>query len=124
MSFLEKQTLKIKEIVKLEVNDNNLAITQLPKDIIKVLNVRDSGQKDGLYIKRIMYTKYSDISYDDLVNGMIRDKYSESQEFAILRKAMVNVTDEYNEYNTFAEQCKLEAKEWIAKRDSLIGGTK
>lgn len=121
MAFIDRQIKPSIMVVKVATNDNEAAKKQLPKTMVKVINIQDLGQQDGLYIKRIMYTKYSNISYDDLVNGMVRDKYSESEEFAILRKAINSVTSEYVEYNAYVEECKTLAKAWIQKRDSLIG---
>lgn len=119
MTFLDRQIRQSVKIVKVETNDNDLAIQQLPKTLVKVINIRDLDFKDGYYYKRIMFTRYSNISYDELVNGMVRDKYSESQEFAILRKAMTLKTDEFTEYNTYVEECKVKAKEWINQRDGI-----
>ena len=49
--------------------------------------------------------------YAALVNEKIRAKYSQSAENAILRKAITGVDmDEFNAYNAFAEQCKVEAR--------------
>ena len=119
MTFLEKQIRQSVKIVKVETNDNELAKAQLPKTMVKVISIQDLDFKDGYYYKRIMFTRYSNISYDELVNGMVRDKYSESQEFAILRKAMTLKTDEFTEYNTYVEECKVKAREWINQRDGI-----
>lgn len=43
---------------------------------------------------------------------LVREKYSVSQEFAILRKKMAGLGDEeFNEYNEYVEQCKVKARE-------------
>lgn len=62
--------------------------------------------------------------YDEKVAELIRKKYSESEEFAIQRK-MINASNselsqsdeekskairEYDIYNSFVEDCKIEAK--------------
>ena len=121
MNFIDRQIRPSIKVVELTTNDNELVKNHLPKTMVKILTIKDLGIKDGKYIKRVMFTRYSNITYDDLVNGMVRDKYSESAEFAILRKAINSVTSEYAEYNTFVEECKTLAKAWIQKRDSLIG---
>ena len=47
--------------------------------------------------------------YEEYVNQLIREKYSLSQELAILRQRDTKA-DEYEEYNTFCEACKKVAK--------------
>ena len=50
---------------------------------------------------------------------MVRERYSESEEFAILRKAISGISDEYNIYNAYVENCKVQAKQFINERDKL-----
>lgn len=50
------------------------------------------------------------MSYDETVNLKIRERYSESQEFAILRQRYEK-PEEFREYYEYCEQCKNEAKE-------------
>lgn len=52
------------------------------------------------------------ISYEDLVEQLIREKYSLSQEISILRQKD-NKPEAFNEYNAFCEQCKLKAKQLL-----------
>lgn len=47
--------------------------------------------------------------YESLVEKYIREKYSLSNELAILRQANTKYTEFY-EYNTYAEECKARAK--------------
>jgi head-tail adaptor len=49
------------------------------------------------------------ISYDEAVNTEIRKKYSESQEFAILRQANAK-PEEYEIYYNYCEECKAYVK--------------
>lgn len=51
----------------------------------------------------------STLSYDELVNIKIREKYTESQEFAILRQKDEK-PEEYKEYYQYCEECKEKAK--------------
>lgn len=44
-------------------------------------------------------------TYEERVNAMIRQKYSLSEELAILRQRDTK-PDEFNEYFAYAEQCK------------------
>ena len=101
MRFIDKQIVTKQKAIK-KTDDINKVIP----NIIKVLHVRE--RKDMLIV---LYKAYTDITYDDLVNGMIRDKYTESEEFAILRKAINGKTKEYELYNLYVETCKKEAKE-------------
>lgn len=48
--------------------------------------------------------------YGELVEQLIRKKYSVSAELAILRQKDTKYVEFY-EYNEYAEQCKLKAKE-------------
>lgn len=51
--------------------------------------------------------------YAALVNEKVRARYSQSDENAILRKKLANMTGaqaEFDEFNTFVEQCKSEAR--------------
>ena len=67
------------------------------------------------------FTTYSNISYDNLVNQLVKQRYSDSEEFAILRKAINGITEEYTTYNTYVEQCKLDAKAFIEEREKALG---
>ena len=49
-------------------------------------------------------------SYGELVEQLIRKKYSLSAELAILRQQSTKYAEFY-EYNEYAEQCKAKAKE-------------
>lgn len=50
------------------------------------------------------------VDYDDAVNTEIRKKYSESQEFALLRQKDEK-PDEYAAYYEYCESCKAYVKE-------------
>lgn len=52
--------------------------------------------------------------YKNLVRSLIREKYDEDDEFAILRQKDTKPVEFY-EYNEFVEQCKLIAKQEINK---------
>lgn len=50
-------------------------------------------------------------SLDRLIVHKIRARYSQDEENAILRKTLAGIaTEEFAEYNAFAEQCKVEAR--------------
>lgn len=56
---------------------------------------------------------WQSIDYGEAVNAKIREKYSESQEFAILRQKD-DKPAEYAEYYAFCEECKAAVKEKVA----------
>lgn len=53
---------------------------------------------------------WQSISYDDAVNAEIRKRYTESQEFAILRQKDEK-PEEYREYYDYCEYCKAFVKQ-------------
>lgn len=59
--------------------------------------------KDGVFSTKPIYT------YEQLVEKYIRERYSVSQEFAILRQRLEK-PEEFNEYYSYAEGCKARAK--------------
>ena len=67
----------------------------------------------------VTFDGYSNASYDEFVNKLVKERYSDSEEFAILRKAINGITDEYLIYNAYVEDCKVRAKEFIAEREKL-----
>ena len=77
-------------------------------------------QEDGSYL--VNYTRYKLGTYEELVNKLVKEKYSDSEEFAILRKSISNPNNtEYVAYNTYVEQCKVEAKAFIEERKQILG---
>lgn len=53
---------------------------------------------------------WANISYDEAVNSKIRERYTESQEFAILRQKDEK-PEEYAIYYSYCEDCKAFVKE-------------
>ena len=53
---------------------------------------------------------WQNILYDDAVNNKIRERYTESQEFAILRQRDEK-PEEYAVYFAYCEECKAFVKE-------------
>lgn len=56
-------------------------------------------------------------NYDDLVDSLIRERYSISQEFAILRQRDTK-PEEFAIYNEYAEQCKVRARELLSENEN------
>lgn len=117
MTFLEKQ---IRTRVKTFETDNiDIIKEELKPYLISIEKILPKKKKYEVVYKCY---KASDPIYDVLVNGMVRDRYTESEEFAILRKSINNpYNTEFIEYNNYVEQCKLQAKAFIEERKSLLG---
>lgn len=55
-------------------------------------------------------------SRDDVINAVIRSRYSQSQELSILRHhqyAPEEYAEEWEEYNDFVEDCKQQVDTWM-----------
>jgi hypothetical protein len=61
------------------------------------------GESKGIESQELL------LSYDEAVNLKIRERYTESQEFAILRQREEK-PDEYAEYYAYCEECKAFVK--------------
>ena len=64
-------------------------------------------------IKRLRANGLIEDAYRNLVSSMVAERYSLSEENAIMRKALANLPgamEEFDEYNSFVEQCKITAK--------------
>ena len=64
----------------------------------------------NILYKLIKGTKYAQEEYNNLIVKLIREKYSINDELAILRQQTTK-PDEFNEYNSYVEDCKAKAKE-------------
>ena len=58
-----------------------------------------------------------DKEYGALVNRLLRERYSLSEELAILRRREED-PDAFAEYNRFAEACKAKARECIREGEA------
>lgn len=68
----------------------------------------------------ITFKRYSPKSYEQVVEDLIRLKYTVSGELAILRQKEVK-QEEYTAYYVYCEECKSYAKQLIAERKNAIG---
>ena len=57
---------------------------------------------------------WSTVDYDEAVNAEIRKRYTESQEFSILRQRDEK-PDEYSRYFDYCEKCKAYVKQKMAE---------
>lgn len=68
----------------------------------------------------ITYKHYSSKSYEQVVEDLIRIRYTVSAELAILRQKSAK-EEEYTAYYVYCEECKAYAKQLIAERKNAIG---
>lgn len=66
----------------------------------------------NLLNKLIKGTKAEKEEYNNLIVKLIREKYSINDELAILRQQTTKPI-EFEEYNSYVEQCKVKAKEML-----------
>lgn len=59
------------------------------------------------------YPLYPEYVYEERVNQLIRKKYTESQEFSLLRQGSTTKSIEFNEYYQYCESCKELAKQQL-----------
>ena len=115
-NFLSKQI----KLQRLRTTDDNIRVRHsviLEKKYIGE-EVR-GGEKLPVYLYTIK--RYSMITYEDLVVGLIRDRYSVHDECAIIRKRLagIDTKDQFTQYNEYVEDCKTRAKGFIEERDNI-----
>lgn len=63
---------------------------------------------------------YTEAEYEAKVEELIRERYTVSQEFALINNVMANVTEkrqaEYAAYQDYREECKRRAKEVLTQK--------
>jgi hypothetical protein len=125
-NYLPKHFLEIKSIKNIEHPQLKLLQSQLDK-------AKHDKEKEYFtqciaelpIVKEVYFTVYSNISYEELVAKLVREKYTADEENAIQRKAILNgITEEFSAYNQYAEECKVRAKEYIARRESVLNEQK
>ena len=87
----------------MRIYDNGVYRDMTEEEIMQIEQERQNELK----------TYWQNISYEDAVNTEIRKKYSDSQEFAILRQKDEK-PEEYQEYYDYCEECKTTVKEMKA----------
>ena len=75
------------------------------------MRINDNGVYRDMTEKEIaeMQSQTPQIDYNEAVNRAIRERYSVSQEFAILRQKDEK-PEEYAEYYAYCEECKKNVK--------------
>lgn len=113
---LFKIVTKIKEEgYVLGSNEEELESVLLDKTRTKMLK---GGIPKVVTLYEVKIKKYNTKSYEEIVEGLIAEKYSIGNQIALLRQKSEKPS-EYDKFFEFAEECKTKAKEFIAERDKL-----
>ena len=72
-------------------------------------NIIEDEDKNGVFCKCDQVVVKIPLTYEKLVESLIRTKYTISDELALLRQKETKLL-EFNEYNNFVENCKSIAK--------------
>lgn len=109
-----RQTEKGNGFVELSVSDtanilHRVGSTDYPE--IRRTTVRSA---DAAAWEECPMPGYSQQDYEAKVETLIRERYSVSQELAILRQRDTK-PDEFAAYNAYAEQCKAKARQELNK---------
>lgn len=77
---------------------------------IKATAFLDMNEEEkNQYIEMASVNPYLGMSYGEITNILIREKYSESEEFSLLRQKETK-PEEYAMYDEFCEACKAKAR--------------
>lgn len=98
--------VNLEEMPKIYFNSEIYAVAETEENPTFNKDTHYLIYKDGEFKTKCVF------SYERLVEKYIREKYSVSQELAILRQREEK-KEEFNEYYDFAESCKQLAKEII-----------
>lgn len=98
---MEKKFLEYSEYPKTFIQYTNSTIL-INYDIVQSTRTIEDKEEIVYTSKCIIVNK---IDKDNIVDALIRDKYSLSQELATLRQRDTK-PEEYSEYNDYAEGCK------------------
>ena len=99
-----------KEVVKVDEQGNEYEDFETI-EITKIREYQTCDLVPKIYSQNELKAK-KDKEYEALVERFLRQKYSLSNELAILRQASTK-PEEYAVYNAYAEECKAKAKEII-----------
>ena len=124
--FLNKQ-MRVYKIITTEefYKPKSFTTVILDKKSINPITVLKKGGVAEVTPRWVLtLKKYSNISYEELVSGMIREKYTQPNVEAILANYLNDTTNEtykneFTEFQTYRELCKNKAKEFIEERNAL-----
>lgn len=93
-------------------SDNGKFVHRLGADIYFSRSTKLPGDDPSKFeeVDSIPEVPTTEQTYDEQVNNLIRERYSASQEFSILRQKETK-PQEYDEYFRYCEECKQRAKQ-------------
>ena len=96
--------------------DVNRDVLERLKKLVIIHSFEEVGEKVS-----VTFTKYNMSKYEEIVEGLIEDRYSVKEEICLTNKGIKNPTDyEYVEYRAFVEICKEKAREFISERNAAF----
>lgn len=126
------QTDKRNGLVELSVSDEANILHRVGSAEYPEIRRATVRAEDASAWEEIELPAFTKAEYDAKVAELIRERYTASEEFAVHRKVVsallrpeavaVNADGvpiavvEFNAYNTYAEQCKAEAKQLLTKQ--------
>ena len=76
---------------------------------------------DGKAKIRVSYTRYNMSKYNEIVEGLINDRYSIKEEICLTNKGIKDDNNvEYVAYRNYVDECKAKAKAYIEERDNAL----
>lgn len=108
-TYTDKEPQMVKKID--ELNNEEYTITEY----VEVEKTRTHKTCELLVNKKLFNEKEMQKSYESLVNRKIRKKYSANDENKVVREFLSDMSNiekklQFEQYNNFVENCKLEAK--------------
>jgi hypothetical protein len=98
-----REEKRLEEFPKLYFNTETCAVADTYENPTYNNKTHYLVYKDGVFSTKPIFT------YEQLVEKYIRERYSVSQELAILRQRLEK-PEEFNDYYSYAEGCKARAK--------------
>ncbi len=118
----------LSEEVKKITADNGYRFRMPNGDTLPVIYVEDFGTLDGITVEAdtqeeqtAAETATEVVPYEVKVNDLIRQRYTLSEELALLRQ-QASKADEYKAYYDYCEECKATAKQILAEEATAYGG--
>lgn len=116
------------EAVKKITADSGYHFRMPNGDTLPVIYVEDFGTLDGITVEAdtqeeqaATETEAEAVPYEVKVNDLIRQRYTLSEELALLRQ-QASKADEYKAYYDYCEECKATAKQILAEEATAYGG--
>lgn len=120
--FTEQRTMQRYDANHVNGYINETVLTDYHPELEGQNDAADAETEEGTGITAYQYDEViiesKDMTRDNLVNGLIRLDYSETQEFAILRHHQIDAekyADEWTAYNATVDKAKEEVARWLAE---------